>query len=220
VTDLTTMETRIENEVDDAGIAAEITAAINTAIKFYERKRFYFNQKTFTFPTVAAQEYYALADAADIDTFLQVDTQYITASGVRYPINVTEFALIDAAQNGLVTGRPTNWASFAQKIRLYPIPTDAETITVAGHYRLATAVAPTDTNAWFTDGEELIRQRAKRILALDVTKEPQDALAAQVLEDAALEALLYETQLRRGRPLLQLDPALTHCAPSNIRTGA
>lgn len=219
MTTLLTMQTRIENEVDDANIDSEITAAINTAIKFHERTRFYFNQKTFTFATVAGQEYYTSSDAADIETFLQVDTQYLTSSSVRYPLAVTDFAAIDEAQNGTVTGRPTNWAVFAQKFRLYPIPDAAYTVTVAGHYRLSTITDTGLGNAWFTDAEELIRQRAKRILALDITKEPADALAAQALEDMALEALLYETQLRRGRPLLRVDAALRTSPVFDINVG-
>lgn len=217
--DLQSMQLRIANEIDDDGIADEITLAINTAIRHHERERFYFNQKIFTFATVAAQEYYTLTDAADIATFLQVDSQYLTSGSTRYPINVTDFATMDAAQDGLTTGRPTNWAFFAQKFRLYPIPDAAYTVTVAGHYRLTTATLPADTNAWLDDAEELIRQRAKRILAIDITKELTDAQAAEALETMALDALLYETQLRRGRPLLRVDPALTTTPLYNINTG-
>lgn len=216
MTTLATMAARIENELDDDDLDDEITAAIQTAIKHYERKRFYFNQKTFTFATVADQEYYAAADAADIATFLEVQTQYLTSGGIRYPINVTTFGAIDESQNGTVKGRPTNWAFFARKFRVYPIPDAVNTVTVAGHYRLATITDPAEGNAWFDDAEELIRQRAKRILAMDVTKEISDAQAAQALEEMALDALLYETQLRRGRPLLRVDAALMTAQPYNI----
>lgn len=216
MTTLTIMQARIANEIDDDDLGDEITSAIQSAIKHHERRRFYFNQKTFTFPTVAAQEYYAAADAADIATFLEVQTQYLTSGGIRYPINVTSFEAIDESQNGTVTGRPTNWAFFGQKFRLYPIPDAVYTVTVAGHYRLATITDPALGNAWFDDAEELIRQRAKRIIAMDITKEISDAQAAQALEDMALEALLYETQLRRGRQLLRVDPALVTAQPYNI----
>lgn len=213
--DRATMATRIADEVDDDGLTNQIVNAIDTAIGTYERRRFYFNLKTFTFSTVASQEYYDPAIAADIATFAEVDTQYLTSGGIRFPLNVTTFGAIDESQTGSVTGRPTNWAVFGQKFRLYPIPLEVFVVTVAGHCRLAAS----DTSAWYSDAEELIRQRAKRILAVDVTKDVDAALAAQSLENEALEALLLETQRRRGRPLLRVDMALTGCPPFNIMTG-
>lgn len=213
------MRTRIADEIDDDGIDAQIGKAILTAIEYYARTRFFFNQKTFTFSTVADQELYTLSDAADIATFLEIDASYFTSSGNRYPIYPVSHATIDAEQTGTITGRPATWAYFAQKIRLFPIPDAVYVVTVSAHYRLTALSADADTNVWTTDAEELIRQRAKRILALDITKEATDVLAAQSLEEMALDALLYETQLRRGRPVLQMDAALVPCAPYDIRVG-
>jgi hypothetical protein len=213
------MRERIADEVDDGDIDTQIGRAILTAIRFYERTRFWFNQKTFTFATVAAQEEYSVSDAADIATFLEVKSAYITSSGIRYPFPQVDYEVLDAAQNGAITGRPTNWAYFAQKIRPFPIPDAAYTATISAHYRLTELSADGDTNVWTTEAEELIRQRAKKILAIDITKEPMDSVGADALETAALEGLLRETALRRGRPLLMVDPALITAMPYDIRTG-
>jgi hypothetical protein len=214
-----TMIQRIADEVDDGGIDTQIRRAIDDAIRHHGRRRFYFNQKTFTFTTVAAQEDYTVTDAADIESFLRVQTQYLTSGGIRYPITVAAFETIHDAQNGSVTGRPTNWAFFAQKFRLYPIPDGAYEVTVAGHCKLATLVNDTDTNAWMTEAEELIRESAKRRLYMTVIKEPLDAQASEALESIALSGLMEETKLRRGNLLLRVDPALVGCQPYDINVG-
>lgn len=215
-----TMIEAIEDEVDDSGIRTQVQRAIQSAIKHYSRKRFYFNEKTFTFTTVSGEEYYDLDDAADIETFLRVKTQYLTSGSFRYPINATSFEAIDAAQSGAVTSRPTNWAFFAQKFRLYPNPDAAYEVTVAGHCKLATLVDNTDTNAWMTEAEELIRESAKRRLYMTVIKEPLDAQASEALEAIALSGLMEETKLRRGKILAVIDPALlSQCPPYNINVG-
>jgi hypothetical protein len=219
MSNLLTMVERIADEVDDGGIDTQIRRAIQDSIRHHQRRRFYFNQKTFTFTTVADQEYYTLTDAADIETFLRVQTQYLTSDSVRYPITVASFETIDEAQTGSVTSRPTNWAFFAQKFRLYPIPDAAYEVTVAGHCKLATLSADTDTNAWMTEGEELIREAAKRRLYMTVIKEPLDAQASEALETIALSGLMEETKLRRGNLLLRVDPALVACQPYDINVG-
>lgn len=210
---------RIEDEIDDENIRQQVKNAIRSAILLYGVKALYFNQRSFTFATVAGQEYYDVDDAADIDTFLEVKTQKLASNGVNYDIVVVDFESIDEAQNGLVTGRPTNWAWFAKQFRLYPIPDAAYTVTVSGHCTLGPLDADTDTNAWMTDGELLIRQCAKRMLASDITKEVADAQAAGPLEVEALNALERATQLKRGRIRLRPDAALVCGAPYNINVG-
>jgi hypothetical protein len=219
MSNLTTMIERISDELDDDGLSDQIQRAINTAIRYYSSRRFFFTERTFTFTTVAAQESYDIDDAADIDTFLEVQDSYVTSNSIRYQVTPTDYPSLSAAQSGSATSRPTNWAFFARSFYLYPIPDAAYTVTISGHCRLVTLDDDNPTNAWMTDGEELIRQRAKRILAMDVTKEPSDAQAAQALEEMALDALDLETRLRRGRKLLRVDPALVASRPFDINVG-
>jgi hypothetical protein len=214
-----TMIERIEDELDDSGIRTQIQREIQSAIRHYSSKRFFFTERTFTFATVAAQESYDIDDAADIDTFLEVQDSYITSGSVRYPVLPVDFPYLSSAQNGSTTGRPTNWAFFARSFYLYPIPDAAYTVTISGHCRLAALSADTDTNAWMTDGEELIRSRAKRKLAQNVTKDLDEAQSSGASEIEALDALEYETRLRRGRRVLRVDAALVTARPYNINAG-
>ena len=85
--------------------------------------------------------------------------------------------------------------------------------------RLAALSADADTNAWMVDGEELIRQHAKWIIASDITHEPEEAATAQAREAIALKAIERDTAQRRGRPAMTVDAAMLTSRPFNIYTG-
>jgi hypothetical protein len=209
MSDYITMVNRIANELDDDDLTDEIKSAIQSAIAYYSRTRFWFNQVQFDFAIVEDDEYFDSTDDSEIPNVLQIDSFYIAdSSGTRWPLNPVSNYEIQEVQNGFVKARPRAWASVRQQIRVYPIADSSYTATVEAWSRLSTLSADDDTNAWMVEAEELIRQRAKRILAMDITKEPTDAQAAQALEEMALDGLLRETQLRRGQRLLRVDPAL------------
>ena len=193
------MQSRIADEITDAALASQIQNAIQDAIKHYERKKFYFNQKVAGFSTVAGQEYYSSSDLADIATLIEIEAAAIANSGVKSELVAEAFENIDAWQTSLSTGQPRSFAYYGQQIRLFPIPDAAYTVTLAYHYRLATLSAPSDTNAWMTDGEILIRESAKRRLAQDVVKEDGESQRASPLELEELEELLAETRRRRSK---------------------
>lgn len=212
------MQQRIADELARTDLTTQIPKAIQTAIKHYERQRFYFNQKTTgSFATVADQEYYTSSDLADIPNFIQIDSMYFTMSGTRLTILPAAFERIEESQSGAVTGQPEYFAYYAQKIRLYPIPSDAWTVTVAYHYRLTALSADADTNAWVTDAEELIRQKAKRTLALDVIRDRDLAESAAILEKEAYDGLRSETRRRFSNQRLMVDPALAGAGGYNIQ---
>lgn len=204
------LKQQIADELDDDDLltGGQIAKAIQTAIKFYERKRLYFNYSvSMTFNTVAGQEYYAAAALAAIPDLISIDRMKVTLSGYKYDVTLVPAGQIDAAQNGAVVGTPpTNYAYVAQQIRLYGIPSDVYVVTLSGvTYRLAALSADGDENAWTTDAEELIRQAAKRILMSDVTKELPPGSAATPAEMMAFDALRKETRLRMGPQTLRAD---------------
>ncbi len=212
MTDYVTMQTRIADELIDSGAlsTAQIKAAIQSAIKFYERKPFYFNQKKEgTFSTVASQEYYGSAANSDIPYIIQFFGFTIGTS--KNPVTKVDFSAIDAVQTGSITGEPSSYAYWEQKIRLYPIPSAVYTATMAYIYRLTTLSADGDTNAWMTDAEELIRQSAKRILALDILHADDIAMRCYNREAEVFDELKAETA-RRMEAKLRVDwPFNGHC---------
>lgn len=221
------MQNRISNELrrgstaSASGIESEIQNAILTAIEHYERKRFYFNQQITTFSTVADREYYDSSDLADIPNIIMIDAMKVTLdSSVDDPMAERTFRDIDASQDGTVTGDPFFYAYYAQKIRLYPKPNTVRTVTLAIHYRLDALSDGSDSNAWTTDAEELIRQRAKYILALDVEQDDGLATRSRALESEALSALQAETARRMPQRLITEVAGMTGPGGWSITRGS
>ena len=194
--DYGTMQERIADEISDDALTNQIKSAIQSAIKFYERKRFYFNQTISSFTTVANQEYYDGDAQADIPNLITIDSMVVNWGNSKQPMLPQDFQVMDQAQNGQIFAPPDYYAYYDQKLRFYAIPDGAYQVTMAYLYRLPALSNDTDTNAWMTEAEELIRQRAKYILAIDVTHELPPNSPPGMLEVQALDALQSETRRR------------------------
>jgi hypothetical protein len=220
MTNYVNMRTRILDEyVNESLTAAQVNAAIQTAIKHYERKPFYFNERTNTFSTVADQEYYSSSDLADIPYIVNIVSATVTGSTLKTKLQPVDFSIMDDMQDGSVTGEPEQLAVFKQQIRLYPIPSGVYTITLAYIYRFSALSADSDTNAWMVEGEELIRQRAKRTLALDSLQADDLAARAAQLESEALDELLAEGRRRLPNTVLRPEPILSMGGSFNFTRG-
>lgn len=208
MTTYATMRTRIDDELTDTDVSdAQINKAILSAIAHYERKPFWFNETTTTFPTVNAQEYYSSSDNAAIDTLIHIRSMVISISGQKTPIKPVDFNVIDDEQDGSMIGHPYCYAYFKENIRLYPIPDGAYTITMAYIQRLTALSADGDSNAWTTDAEELIRNAAKRRIALDISHDEALAARCAVMEREAYDELMAENRRRRPNTRL-LTPGM------------
>ncbi len=170
------MYTRIANELDRQDLlTTEIPQAVATAVQFYQRRNFFFNEDQFTFNTVVGQEYYGLADEPLIATSPKIQIlrlQY--GNGVRWDLTKQTFEYVDAeSASSDWRGVPEDWAYRAQKIRLYPIPSQVWAITafniVPQGYPLAD---PDYAGPWVNDAEYLIRTRSKIELLVNVVREP------------------------------------------------
>lgn len=217
MTTYATMRSRIEDEIARTDLTTQVNRAILSAIKFYERKKFYFNTSvTSTFTTVADQEYYGTADLAAIPNIVEILALKGTLSGSKLPIRPVDFNTIDAAQSGSVKGFPEYFTYFAQQIRLYPMPNAAWTMTLAMVYRLTALSADSDSNVWTTDAEQLIRQNAKRMLYLDVIRDRDGAETAAILEKEAYDVLRNETLRRFSNQILGAPPEIVGQGGYNI----
>lgn len=206
------MKSRIADEIADSTLTSQIILAIQTAIKFYERREFYFNTKTLSFNTVSNQEYYGASDQADIPLLVNIKSMTVAVDGYKQAITPAAYTDIDFNQTGFVVGPPSVRAYFAEQIRMYPIPDRAYQCTMSYTYRLPALTDDADENAWTDDAEELIRQRAKKIIATDVLRDVDMSQAASVMETDALNQLIRENKNRRSNGMLRTELAmnLTH----------
>lgn len=220
MTTYATMRNAIIDEManDGALTNAQVNNAILRSIRHYERRPWWWNQKTATFSTVAAQEYYTSAALTDIPDIVDIKSATITVDGVKSVLTPVNFEDMDAQQDGNVTGDPVSYTLFKENIRLYPIPTATRTVTLAYIYRLTELSADSDSNAWMTDAEELIRQAAKKRVALDIFQADDIAARAGIMEKMAFDELEAENRRRRPQKLLTV-PGMLATDSFNINRG-
>lgn len=200
----------IADDIDDTSgeYAGAIHKAVLAAVRYCERKTFYFNEtRDITFPTINGQEWYGVADNANIPTLVRIQYAFREdANNVRLPLDYDTPQSIELlADNSAIRGEPSSYTYFGQRVRLYPIP-DTQVFTIrlqVGPYRLTPLAVDADTNAWTTEAYDLIKARAKYLVGKDTLKDPN--LATEALNDynqqeAALEA---ETSSRNGSGYVQ-----------------
>jgi len=220
MSDYITLRTRIADELanDGAVTDAQIAYAIQDTIKIYERRPWWFNNNSTTFSTVANQEYYTSVEFSDLTNTVAIIAMTITYSSVKQAVVPIDFQSIDSAQNGYVVSVPRLYAYFDQSIRFFPIPSDAYTITVSYITRLTALSADADTNAWTNEAEELIRQGAKRRIAMNYFHAEDVAARCATMEQEAYSALLAED--RRRHPNTELrGPGILDRKRFNIIAG-
>lgn len=183
---------------------AHIDAAINGAIRALEGERYWFNDsRDLTFSCVVDQTEYV-----DGDVTLVIKPEYLTlelSNGQERRLTYLRPGVLSWLLEGdPSSSEPTTWTWFGNGFRLHPPPDDTYTIRVTGFAKYATLSTGTDTNAWIVEGKgyDLIRARAKWILATDITKDEVEATRAAAAEEVARTVALNKTGQRYGRGLV------------------
>ena len=105
------IKARILNELVRPDLTSEIALAVQDAIKEASKSRFWFNEvRGLTFDTVPGQEFYDVADLADIPLIGRIDSLYIvTPQGTRANLDYVNFNTFTRWNDGdqLVTPTPT-----------------------------------------------------------------------------------------------------------------
>lgn len=175
--DLAAMKARIASELGNrTDLASQITDAINTAIKAYQGKRFRFSDVTPlappSFNTVGGTWIYDSATNANIGSLLRIDYVLAQIGNYLQPLTYLDPAQVRIHnQLGVMKGQPLWWSYEGNSLLIAPVPDQAYPITL-GLFRDVAAPATVDeaNNPWMTDGELLIRSRAKYEIALHVTR--------------------------------------------------
>lgn len=200
MSDYGTMQTRIGNELKRASLTSEIQNAILSALDFYKRQGFRWNSARTTTTTTDAIEYYGLPT-----DFIEADTMVLKDGSDLEPLEERTHFWIDLEKEwDSHKSRPYIFAVQANQFRLYPVPDDAYTMILTYRYELEKPSADTDTSAWFTDGEELIRTHAKVDMLENVIRGPESfqeaerlrLREAQVLKELRIE---YKRSQSSGR---------------------
>lgn len=204
------MRARIADELANDGdiSTAQINYAIQDSIKLYERREWWFNTRLVTFVTSANGEYYVSSPTSTFDDMIDVLSMVITNNGVKSPMYAVDSSEIDTVQTGTVLGVPRKYARISQKVRLFPIADAEYTIELAYTYKLDALVNDSDENAWTDEAEELIRQSAKRRIALNYLQADDLAARFATLEREAYTAMLAENRMRHPNTILRPEAML------------
>jgi len=217
------MASRIADELAREDLTSQIQLAILRAIRVHERRRWYFNEMSFSFATVSGQEFYDSNTDQNIGFIKTVDTCKLIVGNNRYPITQRTWQYIDQISITTTTyGQPQDFALYGynsyvgdssggapngQQIRFYPIPDlSSYTVTITGLVDIlqnpGLATDPygwpgnTISNVWSLDAEDLICSRAKWDVCKNYLKDMDAATAAKAEETDALQSLLRISAMR------------------------
>lgn len=176
-------------QTTSGSFAAQIRQAINDAIEAYQEKTFFFNQGTDSVTTVADQQAYDLPD----DLLIIDEIQFFWGGNNFTTMEKRDWRwFLDVNQaSGTLRSTPSSYYAIrGQQIFIYPTPaTDQFRLDFYYIKRLLPFPLVEDdaTNAWLSEGRQLIRAYAKHLLYLHVVQQADHAL---VMEEQAKKALL------------------------------
>jgi hypothetical protein len=195
------LRNEIKQEIGDSAnnlLTDEINTAINAAIEFWERKRFDFNEGADTsITTVNGTPDYAIPSAVYSVDEIQLDINshdcHLLRENYRWWIKRQK-------DNQSQVGQPNHFAIYRRRIWLYPTPNDAYDMTIHGIVELTPnpLSLDADTNAWITEGKQLIKMHAKADLCLNLLQDPtaaQGFAAAQQFFATGLQRDLGQDRL-------------------------
>ena len=212
------MQDDIENDLADAGVntSALRQSKILAAIRMYQKERFWFLETTDSFPTVDGTETYSLpSDIRTWDHRLR-----LTNSSTKLPLLYVPVQWMNAHFGDSTEGVPEYFSVEASLIRLRPIPDGVYTITRTYFKELTVLSGGSDTNAWLTHGEELIRASALRQLH-EIDRNFEMAALHGAAEAEALRRLRRQSAeiMSPGRMNASEVAAMTSPSSFNINVG-
>ena len=163
----------------------ETKRAIYASIRYYERERWPWNEAVSTLTAVASQSYISLP--TDLLIF---DSIQFTNSSADYALSRRNFDEIREMRVVRTTGPwPTDYAIYANRIELFPIPDSAYTLPCYYLKQLTALSADADTNKWLSAAEDVIVYHATAIMWAAPLRNPEQAQVFGQLEVTALNKL-------------------------------
>lgn len=161
---------------------AEVRRAILAAVRYYERRRWRFNETASSLTTSAGQSYLTLPS-----NFLVLDKLKITYSGSTNNLDRQDLDYILDMRDNASQGVPTDFTIRAQKIELAVVPDSAYACPLYYIKSLSALSASTDSNAWTTGiMEDVIVYHATKLMWANVIRNDQEAAKYKALEDQAV----------------------------------
>ena len=152
---------RVYDDLKRTDVSTAVDSAVTSAIRHYNRERWWFLEAVAETTTSSSQAYYVVPpDMKKMDNLL------ITISGSKVPLDLVSYDEIDNEDDGRFFGQPVKVAMYQDSLRLSPVPNGEFVITMSYHRKLDESTTGSVSNSWTNEGFDLIRYRA----AYDVAK--------------------------------------------------
>lgn len=183
------LKARIYDEIHQTLSTAVQNACID-AVKFYQDKRFYFNETTVNI-NLSLTTQYALSI---IPKLIEVDTFKVYSSNTPYLVNNASWHDIEMWDYSTgSSSTPTDYAIHHEQLRIYPRPSVTLSAQISYHKAITLSASNSSSCVWTNEASDLIRYRAKGLLYSSYLLDPQQAQIENVLETQALNRLFSRT---------------------------
>jgi hypothetical protein len=196
MTTRSTIEAQIADDLARSDLSNQIADGVNTAIRAYRFERLGFNEAYKVTATASISiDFLALSDISV--RFRKIDRiRLLRTAGNYLDLYRRDADWIMSRQDVNIVCQPSEYAVYDNKICFDSLADQTYTLYLDGIKELGNAASATytaaDSSAWFTDGRELIRHRAKREVYANVLKDMELAAAAGAAEKEALRILKAE----------------------------
>lgn len=193
----TIVEAEIADDLQRNDLAVQITKAVDTAIRAYEGKRFDFNEIDEISVTLSSSVAFIARTALPV-RFTKVDTVRVLRNPTfKQKLDKKTYIHIKEQQETITYGAPYEYCIYAKKLQFDNYADINYTLILEGIQSLGSAASDSYSTAsavaWFNEGRELIRHRAKREIYMHVLKDANLAAMAKLAEQEALDTLRGDT---------------------------
>lgn len=180
------MITEIESDTERSDTTA-IGLKIDAAIRFFQPKRFWFNEsRDVTFNTVASTASYSYTTIGT--EFYKVDGVFLTNGSEVIDLQRVNYTDLETADTG--EGVPSHYAYINRAIRLHQTPDAIYSTRMTGHIKIDGPATDAEAgNEWFTEAYDLIMAHAKAELYAHRWEDPGNASIQQIIAAGELRKL-------------------------------
>lgn len=203
------LEQQIIDDIDRADINTQVSRAVDTAIRFHEHDRYWFNQVYQSTATLSSST--AFIDMSALTyRFLEFDRIRLRRNTTYYcDLIMRDRAWLMDRQDVIVYTEPLEYAVYGDKLQFDSYADQSYTLLIDGLISLGSTASnsfsTSSSVAWFGDARDMIRAAAKKDLFLHVIKDPEQAVAMGIVEKGVKDILKSKASQRVNTGRLRAD---------------
>ena len=197
------LKTKVASEIHRTDLTSQVSDAIKSAVRYYDSQRFWFNESSGTFSTVANQVEYGAGTVPN--GIVEIDLVTLTVNSRIQELSPKPWQELAAVDQTSWAGIPYYYGWRAKSLRLYPRPNAVYTCSVYFLLALPELSADADDTVWTNEGADIIRHRAKAEIFDSVLYAPQMADRCRLQENETFSRMIKRTNEMAATNVLQGD---------------